>query len=85
MFGGPFGGGGGGRARPTRGADVTAAVTISFLDALRGTTVPVRLTSTGACDTCRGTGAAPGTGPKTCPTCAGQGVVSKNQGAFSFA
>lgn len=86
MFGGLFGGGGGGgRARPTRGADVTAAVTISFLDALRGTTVPVRLTSTGACDTCRGTGAAPGTAPKTCPTCAGQGVVSKNQGAFSFA
>ena len=86
MFGGLFGGGGGaGRARPTKGSDVTAAVTISFLDSLRGATVPVRLTSTGACDTCRGTGAAPGTAPRTCPTCDGAGVVSTNQGAFSFA
>ena len=83
VFGGLFGGGG--RARPTRGTDVTTTVTISFLDALRGTTVPVRLTSTGACETCRGTGAASGTTSSPCSVCQGKGVTSRNQGAFSFA
>ncbi|MGB8649310.1 MAG: molecular chaperone DnaJ [Mycobacteriales bacterium] len=78
-------GGGGRRAAPRRGADVETAITLPFVDALRGSTVPLRLTSTGACDTCHGSGAAPGTSPKTCSVCRGQGVVSRNQGSFSFA
>ena len=72
-------------ARPTRGAEVEAEVTLSFLDALRGVTVPLRLTTTGACETCRGSGAAPGTAPRTCGVCGGQGVTSRNQGGFAFA
>ena len=39
-------------------------MTLSFLDALRGATVPLRLTTTGPCTTCGGTGAAPGTSPE---------------------
>ncbi len=87
LFGGLFGGGGGGRrpTAPRRGADLETAITISFVDAFRGTTVPLRLATTGACATCRGSGAAPGTAPQTCPVCRGQGVVSRNQGSFSFA
>ncbi len=86
VLGGLFGGGGQrGGTRPRRGSDVEAAVTLSFLDALRGVTVPLRLTTTGACDTCRGSGAAPGTAPHTCGVCGGQGVVSRNQGGFAFA
>ena len=54
-------------------------------DALRGVTVPLRLTTTGACQTCRGTGAAPGTAPHTCGVCGGQRVTSRNQGGFAFA
>ena len=77
--------GGARTARPTRGADVEAEVTLSFLDALRGVTVPLRLTTTGACETCRGSGAAPGTAPRTCGVCGGQGVASRNQGGFAFA
>ena len=87
VLGGLFGQQGrrsGGRA-PRRGADVEAEVTLSFVDALRGATVPLRLTTTGACETCRGSGAAPGTSPTTCPVCSGAGVTSRNQGGFAFA
>ncbi len=92
-----FGGGGGAfsdvlgglfgnrRQPPRRGADLETSVTLSFTDAVRGATVPLRLSTTGACSTCRGSGAAPGTTPQTCPLCRGQGVVSRNQGSFSFA
>jgi molecular chaperone DnaJ len=36
------------------------------------------------CETCQGSGAAPGSHPHTCPACRGSGLVSSNQGAFSF-
>jgi len=91
VFGGLFGGGGGAQrggqraARPRKGGDVEAAVTLAFLDALQGVTVPLRLTTSGACETCHGSGAAPGTAPHTCGVCSGQGVVSRNQGGFAFA
>ncbi len=89
VLGGLFGGGGAGGARggsrPRKGADVEASVTLSFLDALHGATVPLRLSTTGACGTCRGSGAAPGTTPRTCGVCGGQGVISRNQGGFAFA
>ena len=88
VLGGLFGGaqrGGQRAARPRKGTDVEAAVTLSFLDALHGATVPLRVTTTGACSTCHGSGAAPGTTPRTCGVCGGQGVVSRNQGGFAFA
>ena len=86
LFGGVFGGRQNGRRTgPRRGGDLETSTTLSFLDALRGTTVSLRLATEGACDTCRGTGAAPGTSPQTCPVCHGQGLVNRNQGAFAFA
>jgi molecular chaperone DnaJ len=88
IFSNLFGGGAaGGRQRmaPRRGADIETAITLPFVDALRGSTVPLRISSEGACGTCRGSGAAPGTTPVTCSVCSGKGVVSSNQGAFSFA
>ena len=88
VFSGLFGQGGRrgpGTRQPRRGADVEATVTLSFVDALRGCTVPLRLTTSGACDTCRGSGAAPGTSPRACGVCGGQGMVSRNQGGFAFA
>ena len=85
VFGGLFGGGSRATARPRRGADVEAAARLSFLDALRGVTVPLRLTTTATCDTCHGNGAAPGTAPHTCGVCGGSGMTSRNQGGFAFA
>ncbi len=73
-----------GTAGPRRGSDVTAEVTLDFEQAVRGTTLPLRLSSPGPCATCHGSGARPGTSPRTCPTCAGTGSVMSNQGAFGF-
>jgi len=84
VLGGLFGGRGGAGRGPRRGADVETDVTLAFGDALRGVTVPVRLTTQGACESCRGSGAAAGTTPRTCPTCSGQGVTTRNQGGFAF-
>ena len=47
--------------------------------------MPVRITGPAPCRTCRGTGAAPGTEPITCPRCSGAGTVSVNQGFFQMA
>jgi molecular chaperone DnaJ len=38
----------------------------------------------GACPTCGGSGAKPGTSPKTCPRCGGRGVEGESQGFFSI-
>jgi molecular chaperone DnaJ len=69
---------------PRRGADVTAELTIDFVDAARGLTTTLYLTSDAQCSTCDGSGAKPGTTPKLCPQCGGRGVVDDNQGLFSF-
>jgi molecular chaperone DnaJ len=57
---------------------------LAFEDAIHGLTTTVHLTSEAACSTCHGTGARPGTTPRTCPMCEGRGVVDDNQGFFSF-
>ncbi|HEV8460139.1 MAG TPA: molecular chaperone DnaJ [Gaiellaceae bacterium] len=87
IFGGIFNRGGGPRQQPPRGQrgdDVEVEVRVSFEDALHGAqvTVPVQLEL--ACHTCHGTGAAPGTAPKTCPQCEGSGVVATSQGLFAL-
>jgi molecular chaperone DnaJ len=70
--------------RPRRGADVETEIRIDFLEAVKGATVPLRLSSPATCDTCHGTGARAGTTPRTCPTCNGVGLVNRSQGAFAF-
>ncbi|AGL13613.1 molecular chaperone DnaJ [Actinoplanes sp. N902-109] len=77
-------GGTGARRGPQRGRDVEAEVTLDFGHAVQGTTLPLTLRSPGVCDTCHGNGAKPGTQPRTCPQCHGSGLISRNQGSFSF-
>jgi molecular chaperone DnaJ len=69
---------------PRRGADVNAELTLDFVDAARGLTTTLHLTSDAQCSTCDGSGARPGTTPKLCPQCGGRGVIDDNQGLFSF-
>jgi molecular chaperone DnaJ len=69
---------------PARGRDVEAEVVLDFGDAVRGVTLPLTLRAPGVCDTCHGDGAKPGTQPRACPKCLGAGVVTRNQGSFSF-
>jgi molecular chaperone DnaJ len=95
MFGGGAGGGasrggfgpaGGARVRrPARGRDLNAEVHLTFEDALAGVRTTLRVTGDGACDTCGGSGATPGTSPRRCSTCDGRGQVAIDQGPFSFA
>ncbi|HVW40992.1 MAG TPA: DnaJ domain-containing protein, partial [Amycolatopsis sp.] len=73
-----------GTARAQRGADVETEVRIDFAEAVKGATLPLRLSSPATCGTCGGNGAKPGTTPRTCPTCNGAGLVSRSQGAFAF-
>lgn len=81
-----FGGGGRRqrRAGPQRGADLEAELHLSFEDAVRGITTAVHVVGEARCETCGGTGAAPGSSPVTCPRCNGKGALEDNQGLFSL-
>ena len=83
VFGDIFGGGGGrGRGGPQRGSDLRYTLDISLEDAVKGTTVEIRVPSLSTCDKCDGSGARPGSSPTTCGTCGGAGQVRMQQGFF---
>jgi molecular chaperone DnaJ len=77
---------GGGRQRSTvfRGADLRYNLEISLEDAARGTETRIRIPALEECETCKGTGAKPGTQPTQCTTCGGHGQVRMQQGFFSI-
>ncbi len=85
IFGEMFGGGGRrGRGRP-RGADLRYHLEVAFEEAAFGTSARIRIPRPRRCDTCKGSGAKPGTQPTTCRTCGGVGEVRLTQGFFSVA
>ena len=86
IFGDIFGGAGarGGRSNVYRGADLRYAMEITLEQAARGYTTEIRVPSWEGCEACGGTGAKPGTKPKVCGTCNGQGSVRIQQGFFSI-
>jgi len=85
IFGGAGGGGGGRRGSNVyRGADLRYNLEVSLEEAARGTETRIRIPTMDECETCHGSGAKPGTQPKTCPTCNGQGQVRMQQGFFSI-
>ena len=67
-----------------RGENITVNVRLSFKDALNGVTTRVSVPVEEVCGQCGGTGAAPGTSPRTCPECGGRGVQSRDQGFFAL-
>ncbi|CAN5796862.1 molecular chaperone DnaJ [soil metagenome] len=67
-----------------RGADLQFAMEITLEEAAAGKETQIRIPSSEECETCKGSGAKPGTSPKTCPTCSGSGAVHMRQGFFSI-
>jgi molecular chaperone DnaJ len=63
------------RGRPQAGADLRYDLRITFDEAAKGTEKEIEFSVLGACETCDGTGAKPGTAPVTCPQCDGRGEI----------
>ena len=81
MFGfGDLFGGGRRRGGPERGADLRYDLEITFQEAARGAETVIQIPRQEQCETCHGTGAAPGTSPTTCPRCHGAGQVRTQRG-----
>jgi len=70
---------------PQRGADLRYDMEISFQDAVLGCEKEIAVTKLDACESCRGSGAEPGSTVKTCSTCGGRGQVISSRGIFSIA
>lgn len=81
IFGDFLGGRGGGR-RQHRGADLRVDLTLTFPEAVWGTSKDVKVSREVACATCAGSGARPGSKPEICRTCQGRGQVVHAQGFF---
>jgi molecular chaperone DnaJ len=81
FFGGDvFGRGTRGRSA---GEDVAVAVQLTFAESAQGATRPLEYGIVGACETCEGLGAKPGTHMIRCDTCGGQGQVRQvSRGPF---
>ena len=79
FFGGGFGGGGRARSGPQRGESLRTRLTITFEEAAFGCEKEVSIDRVEQCETCKGTGAAPGTSPETCPACGGSGQVQQRR------
>src|SRR4051794_27665098 len=82
IFGGGFGrGGGGGRAaagnRPQRGFDLETQVELTLAEVATGPEKTIEFERQDACDTCKGSGAKPGSSPVVCVQCGGQGRVAQ--------
>jgi molecular chaperone DnaJ len=90
IFGDIFGGAGGGQRRGPggqqvfRGSDLSYAMEITLEEAAAGKETQIRIPAYESCETCKGSGAKPGTQPKTCSTCNGAGTVHMRQGFFSI-
>ena len=71
-------------ARARQGVDLMYDLKISFYDAAFGKETEIEIPRKVLCDTCNGTGAKPGTYPKSCPNCGGVGQVTHSQGFFAI-
>src|ERR671913_1660738 len=82
MFGAGGQRGRGGRT-DMRGQDLRFNLEITLEQAYGGTEATVRVPTSIACETCKGSGAEPGSKPQQCPTCHGRGRLRAQQGFFT--
>jgi molecular chaperone DnaJ len=79
FFGGGGGSfrGGGRRGGPEQGAHLKYDLEIEFLEAVFGAEKTINIRRLEECESCSGSGAAPGSNPVPCVTCAGVGQVQQ--------
>jgi molecular chaperone DnaJ len=73
------------RGGPQRGADLRYDLEIPFEQSAKGAETSVQIPRHEACDSCKGSGAAPGAAPAACPQCRGTGQLRYQQGFFTVA
>ncbi len=85
IFGGIFGDffGGGRRGGPERGSDLRYDLEISFEESAKGVETSIKVPRLETCESCQGSGSAPGSAPTTCPQCQGRGQQRFQQGFFT--
>ncbi|NES76853.1 MULTISPECIES: molecular chaperone DnaJ [Okeania] len=65
------------RTGPVRGDDLRIDLNLDFHEAVFGGDKELTIKHLEVCETCNGSGAKPGTKPKTCSTCGGSGQVRR--------
>ena len=73
------------RGGPQRGADLRYDLEISFDESASGVETTIQIPRQETCETCKGSGAAAGSKPTTCPQCQGRGQLRYQQGFFTVA
>jgi molecular chaperone DnaJ len=79
---GTAGGGRGRRSRVRPGGDALLQMTLTLEEAAFGVRHDITVETAVVCDRCHGNGCAPGTSPRTCPTCGGRGEIQSVQRSF---
>jgi molecular chaperone DnaJ len=72
------------RTRAQRGADLREDLTLEFEEAVFGVTKQIEVRRMEECESCKGSGVAPGKAPINCTTCGGRGQTRYQQGFFSI-
>ncbi|MBX2863075.1 MAG: molecular chaperone DnaJ [Leptolyngbyaceae cyanobacterium MAG.088] len=65
------------RRGPMRGDDLRLDLKLDFTEAIFGGEKEIKISHLENCMTCKGSGAKPGTRPRTCSTCSGSGQVRR--------
>jgi molecular chaperone DnaJ len=84
-FGDVLGGGRRRRGGPQRGSDLRYDLEITFEESAEGSETSILVPREETCETCTGSGAAPGTTAETCAQCRGTGQLRYQQGFLTVA
>ena len=64
---------------PRKGEDLQYVMDLTFEEAIFGKSTTIKYNREDTCHNCHGSGAKPGTSPKTCPRCGGAGQINVEQ------
>jgi molecular chaperone DnaJ len=76
--------GGGRRGAQGRGSDLRYNMGILLEEAFKGNQTEIRVPTSVACESCKGSGAEGGSKPISCPSCQGRGKIRAQQGFFTI-